>query len=65
MRVSVDRAKCQGTGYCTMITSEVFELDTQGIAYVREGAIDESQHELIVEAGDTCPTQAISVELDE
>ena len=64
MRVSVDRAKCQGTGYCAMITSAVFEIGSDGLANVLQADVDESQRGLVVEARDTCPTQAIAVELD-
>jgi ferredoxin len=64
MRVTVDPDKCQGTGYCEMISSTVFELGPDGIAKVLESSVDESQRELMIEAQSTCPTQAITVDAD-
>jgi ferredoxin len=62
MLVKVDSDKCQGTGYCTMVSPEVFELGDDGLATVLQSAVDESQRELMLEAQNTCPTQAITVE---
>ena len=62
MRVKVDSGKCQGTGYCTMVSPEVFELGDDGLATVLESDVDESRRELMLEAVNTCPTQAITVE---
>jgi ferredoxin len=62
MRVKVDGEKCQGTGYCTMVSPEVFELGEDGLATVLPSEVDESQRELMLEAQNTCPTQAITVE---
>jgi ferredoxin len=62
MRVKVDADKCQGTGYCTMVSPEVFELGEDGLATVLQSEVDESQRELMLEAQNTCPTQAITVE---
>jgi ferredoxin len=62
MRVKVDSDKCQGTGYCTMVSPEVFELGDDGLATVLQSEVDESQRELMLEAQNTCPTQAITVE---
>lgn len=64
MRVKVDRDKCQGAGYCEIISSTVFEVGADGIANVLQSSVDESQRELMIEAQNTCPTQAITVDPD-
>jgi ferredoxin len=64
MKLKVDADRCEGTGYCEMISSTVFELGDDGIARVRESHVDESERELMIEAQNTCPTQAITVESD-
>jgi ferredoxin len=62
MLVKVDSDKCQGTGYCAMISPTVFELGDDGLATVLQSEVDESERELMLEAQNTCPTQAITVE---
>lgn len=62
MRVRVDRTRCQGTGYCAMITAAVFELTPDGVAQVLQAEVDDSQRGLVIEARDTCPTQAITLD---
>jgi ferredoxin len=64
MRVKVDPGKCQGTGYCTMVSPAVFELGDDGLATVLQSEVDDSQRELMIEAQNTCPTQAITVDAD-
>jgi ferredoxin len=54
----VDRSKCEGHAVCVGIAPEVFELDSEGKAYVKnpEGADEQS----IEDAINGCPVQAIS-----
>lgn len=57
--IVVDREKCQGIGACVGAAPDVFEIDGEGKATVRnaEGADDET----VVLAAEACPLEAISV----
>lgn len=75
LRVSLDRAACQGDCVCELICSEVFLLDEDGIAFVRSSNgelphpseseqwvdVDDRFAEKVVEAAEECPTNAIDV----
>lgn len=62
MKVAVNKDKCIGCGTCIAIVSEVFEMDNDGKSKVKEGADFEKNKEVIYQAKDSCPTQAIDVE---
>ena len=59
----VDRDECQGHAECVAIAPEVFELDDDGMARVKnpEGASEKK----IQKAIDTCPAMAIGWEEEE
>lgn len=59
----IDRDLCQGDEVCASLAPEVFEMDDEGLARVKdpEGA-DEST---IENAIDSCPADAISWEEEE
>jgi ferredoxin len=46
LRVWIDQDLCTGDGLCAQYAPEVFELDIDGLAYVKDGAGD-----LLQEAG--------------
>ena len=60
MKIIIDRDLCIGSGTCSEELPEVFELDDEGIAIIKnpEGADDDS----ILEAAGNCPTEAIILE---
>lgn len=60
MDVTVDRDRCEGTGFCVRLATEHFELDDQGIARFRAGG-GELNLELAEEVEALCPTNAIRV----
>lgn len=63
LRVHVDRRKCEGTGFCTAISDEVFALDADGLAVVRLPPGDPrlaALGDLVDEAEQMCPTGAIA-----
>lgn len=63
MKVKVDRSLCIGAGTCSVIAPEVFELDAELKAVVKDphGAPDDR----ILDAAKSCPVLAITVEDDD
>ena len=63
--VTVDPAKCQGTGYCVRIAPAAFKLEGAGPARFEADPAHEVSAEALIEAliaaEDTCPTRAITV----
>ncbi|MDD4036020.1 MAG: ferredoxin [Bacilli bacterium] len=62
MKVNVDEDLCIGCGACPAIVPEVFELNDQGLAYVKTNEYNENKKEEITDAKESCPTGAISIE---
>lgn len=62
MNIRVVRDKCIGAAACVVLAEEVFELDEDNIAIIRnpKGADDDT----ILEAAKACPTFAIILEDD-
>ncbi|HEY4695134.1 MAG TPA: ferredoxin [Candidatus Nanoarchaeia archaeon] len=63
MKTRVDRNLCIGAGTCTVIAPEVFELDSELKAVVKDpkGADDDK----IIDAAKSCPVMAIFLEDEE
>jgi ferredoxin len=61
MRVVVDPDKCADHGQCVFAAPEVFQLDENGKLVYRSDP-DESLRDLVEEAADVCPLQAITIE---
>ena len=63
MKVKVDRDLCIGVSNCVAIAPTVFELDKENKAVVLEpSSVDD---ETLLEAAESCPENAITVEDDE
>jgi ferredoxin len=62
MKVRVNKDKCLGCATCVALAPEVFEIDNDGKSKVKEGANLEKNKQLIKQAKNTCPTQAIEIE---
>lgn len=61
MKIVVDMDLCADHGQCVYAAPEVFQLDSAGkLVYKTEA--DESMRDLVEEAADVCPMQAITVE---
>jgi ferredoxin len=57
-RVSIDRSLCDGYGVCEAIAPDVFVLEDDGLAALRQGV---SEDEAVREAYDSCPMGAITL----
>jgi len=62
IRVVVDRELCQDHGQCVFAAPQVFELDEEGKLVVLQEEVDESLRDVVEEAADVCPVQAITIE---
>jgi ferredoxin len=60
MKITIDRAKCEGYGKCVEAAPKVFKLDEKFIATVADAGGDTDQKILL--AGKICPTKAIVLE---
>ena len=61
MKIVVDMDLCADHGQCVYAAPEVFQLDDNG-KLVFKAEPDESLRDLVEEAADVCPMQAISIE---
>jgi ferredoxin len=61
--ISVDRSRCQGTGYCEQLAPGLFHVDDEGIVTILKQAGSEAELELARQAEDICPTRAIALRL--
>ncbi len=57
--IVVDREKCISAGSCVAVAPEVFELDGEGKAVVKNATGDSD--EMILDAARACPTLAITL----
>jgi ferredoxin len=57
--IVVDREKCISAGSCVAVAPEVFELDGEGKAVVKNATGDSD--EMILDAAKACPTLAITL----
>lgn len=60
VRIKVINNLCISAGTCIIHAPKTFDLDDDGIAYVKEGTWDEAQ--IIIAAAASCPTSAIIIE---
>jgi ferredoxin len=62
IRVVVDRDVCQNHGQCVFAAPQVFELDDDGELVQLQDEVGEDLRDVVEEAADVCPTQAITIE---
>ena len=60
VKIKVLTKKCISAATCVIYANNTFDLDEDGIAYVKETTWDEAAK--IVQAAQSCPTTAIIVE---
>ena len=57
--VKINKDACIGCGSCTMLASDVFDLNDDGLAYVKDGYDASANKDEIDDAIESCPTSAI------
>lgn len=62
MHVSVNFDVCASTGTCMQLCPEVFEVRSDGYLYILQEDPPEELRERVLEAEESCPTGAITVE---
>jgi ferredoxin len=63
MRVFVDSERCQGHTLCAMIAPDSFTLsDIDGTSSPMKEEVPADQEDVVREAAQSCPEQAISIE---
>ena len=60
VKIKVINELCISAAICIIRAPKTFDLDADGIAYVKEGTWDEAAD--IIEAAKSCPTTAIIIE---
>jgi len=65
MRAKVDRQECIGDGSCEDIAPDYFQLDEEGLATVIKDPVAEEDEDLVREAAEACPVEAITLENDQ
>ncbi|MGD2104907.1 MAG: ferredoxin [Anaerolineae bacterium] len=63
MQARVDRDLCIGSAMCVATAPDVFELDDEGLSRVVDP--DAGNEELLRDAAEGCPVQAVILEDDE
>lgn len=58
--IKIIKEKCISAATCVVIAPNTFDLDEDGVAFVKEGKWDDL--ETIIEGAKSCPTMAITVE---
>ena len=61
--VSIDQSRCIGAGNCVHIAPRAFQLDEENVAYVVDPA--SVPDEELLEAAQSCPTDAIYLDTPE
>jgi len=62
MKVYVDADACMACGVCETIVPEVFALGYEGFAVALNNPTPEQFRDLVQQAVDECPEEAISIE---
>lgn len=62
MKAIVDKDTCIGCGLCPSICSEVFSMDSDGLAKAIDDEVPDSCQDDALDAESSCPVNAISVE---
>lgn len=62
MKAKVNKDICIGCGACGAIAPDVFELEDDGLATCKTEEIEDNKKEDVMDAADSCPTNAIEVE---
>ncbi|MFA5459522.1 MAG: ferredoxin [Bacilli bacterium] len=59
IKVKINTELCIGCGACHAIAPEVFAINDEGFAYVKNNDFDEKNKDDVLDAVESCPTNAI------
>ncbi len=62
MQIIIDKNKCLGCGLCVSIASDIFEIGEDGKSKIKEEVDLEKNKQLIAQAKESCPVQAIEID---
>lgn len=64
MKIKIDQEECIGCGSCQAVCPDVFEINDQGKAVLKQNQSDqgETQEDCAKEGADICPVEAIKIE---
>jgi ferredoxin len=63
MKVSIDQARCVGSGQCVLVAPEVFDQrEEDGIVLLLDESPSEELHDQVREAAQICPALAIELQ---
>jgi ferredoxin len=65
VHVEIDHEKCLGNGMCSALAPDVFATDDHGDSTVLRPEAPDEELDLLTEAMDACPAQAILVRRDQ
>lgn len=65
MRVRVDPDLCTGVQNCVAIAPDYFEMDNKGLAHAIKNPVTEEDEDLLFEAAESCPVDAVILEDDQ
>jgi ferredoxin len=61
----VDRERCMGTGLCRVAAPKIFDMDASGHSFTLRDRLDsEEEIEVVRDAVESCPLEAISLVTD-
>jgi ferredoxin len=63
LKVSINDA-CSGCGVCEGTAPEVFQMNDSGVAEVQAEGLAAADDDIVIEAAEGCPCEAIIVERD-
>ncbi len=61
MKAKVIDSLCIGCGACTIIAPEEFDFNDEGVSTALNETVKEENRDKVMEAKESCPTQAIEV----
>ena len=62
MKVKVNQETCIGCGMCIDMCPEVFEYNESGLSSPKSEDIEESLKDLLIDAQQACPVDAIEID---
>jgi ferredoxin len=65
LRVTANRATCEGTGYCEQVAPMVFRVGPAGVVELRTDEASEADADAVLEAEALCPTRSLRTRVED